>query len=88
VEVFGKAGLDRSFRRVFKDQAGHLMIARQHLVIGERKHRPAAALTGFDLELALGRRPDNEVLQETERGDARCEFGIGCGIGMLANIAG
>jgi hypothetical protein len=64
------------------------VIARQHLVVGERKHRAAAALAGFDLELAPGRRPDNEVLQETERSDARCEFGIGCGIGMLANIAG
>ena len=29
-----------------------------------------------------------EVLQEAERGDARCEFSIGCGVGMLANIAG
>lgn len=88
VEVFSKAGLDRSFGRVFEDEAGHLMVAGKHLAIGERKHRPAAAFTGFDLKLALGSRPDDEILEQTQRGDAGLKLGIGCGIGMLANITG
>jgi hypothetical protein len=57
VEVFRKAGLDRGFSTVFEHEAGDFVIAGENLFVRERKHRAAAALAGFDLELALGRGP-------------------------------
>jgi hypothetical protein len=60
----------------------------QHLVVGERQHRLAAALAGLDLELALGAGPDDEVLQQPAGGNAGLELGIGGGVGMTADIAG
>ncbi|MCI1755215.1 MAG: hypothetical protein LKM31_05035 [Sphingobium sp.] len=56
MEVFGEAGLDCDFRTVLEHEAGDFVIA-AGLFFGERQHRAAAALAGFDLELALGRRP-------------------------------
>jgi len=87
VEVLGKTGFNGMFGAVFEDQAGHFMVLGQNLVLGETEHRLAAALTGLDLELALSRRPDDEVLQQAAGGNAGLEFGIGDRIGMPPDIA-
>jgi hypothetical protein len=70
VEVLRKAGLDRGFSTVFEHEAGDFVIAGEDLFVRERQHRAAATLAGFDLELALGRGPDDEVLQQPMGGNA------------------
>lgn len=88
VKVLRKAGLDRSFGAVLEHEASHFMIAGEDLFIRERQHCAAAALAGFDLELALRGRPDNEILQQPMGSDAGLELGIGGWIAVTADIAG
>ena len=86
--IFREAGLDRGFGAVFEQETRDFVITREDLVVRERKHRAAAALAGFDLELALCGRPDNEVLQQPMGCDAGLELGICCRITVTADIAG
>lgn len=70
-----------------ENQARDLMITRQHFVIDESEHHPAAPYVCFDLELALGRGPDHLVLQETVCRNAGFEFGISRRNAMTADVA-
>src|SRR3546814_19128470 len=54
----------------------------------ERNHRAAATLPGFDLELALGGRPDDAILQQSVGCDACLKFSICCLIAVTTYIAG
>jgi hypothetical protein len=64
----------------------HFVITREDLVVRERQHRAAATLAGFDLELALCGRPDDEVCSSL-MGDAGLKLTICCRI-ATTNIAG
>lgn len=88
MEVLGEAGLDCRLIAVFKHKAGDFVIAGEDLFVCEREHGAAAALAGFDLELALGSRSDDEVLQQTMRSNAGLKLGICCRITVAADIAG
>lgn len=63
MEILREAGLDRGFGTVFEHEARDFVIAGKELFVRERQHRAAAAFASFDLELALPRGPDNEILQ-------------------------
>src|SRR3546814_1097362 len=82
VEVLRKAGLDRGFSTVLEHEAGDFVIAGEDLFVSERNHRAAATLPGFDLELALGGRPDDEILQQSVGCDACLKFSICCRIAV------
>ena len=86
MEVLGKAGLDGVVAAV-EDEACHLVIARQDLVVDEREHLAAPAFAGLDFEFALGGWPDNEVLQQAASGDTGPEFGICRCVAMTPDIA-
>src|SRR3546814_8000706 len=88
VEVLRKAGLDRGFSTVLEHEAGDFVIAGEDLFVSERNHRAAATLPGFDLELALGGRPDDEILQQSVGCDACLKFSICCRIAVTTYIAG
>src|SRR5690606_13583704 len=89
MEVLHHAGLDRvTGRVVVDDEAEYFVIARQDLVVDQRRHRPAAALAGLDLELAPGGRAHDEILQEAARGNAGLELGVRGVIAAAPDIAG
>jgi hypothetical protein len=79
VEVFGQARFDCDFRIVLKHEAGNLVALRQDFLFGKRQQGAPAALSGFDLEFATSRRPNDEVLQQPMGCNARFQFGIRAG---------
>jgi hypothetical protein len=87
VEVLGQARLVAALARGLEYQAGHFVIARQQLLVGEGLHGPATAATGIDLEPTLGGWSHDQVLQQAMGRDAGFQFDIGCRIGMTTDIA-
>ena len=87
-EVLRKAGLDRGFSTVLDHEASNFAITGEDLFVRKGKHRAAAALAGFNLELALGSGFDDEVLQQTVCSNARSEFGICSRIAVTTDITG
>jgi len=87
MEVFGQARFDRDFRIVLKHEAGNLVALRQDFLFGKCQQGAPAALSGFDLEFATSRRPNDEVLQQPMGGNARFQFGICGGITVTADVA-
>src|SRR3546814_15040273 len=80
VEVLRTAGLDRGFSTVLEHEAGDFVIAGEDLFVSERNHRAAATRPGFDFELALGGRPDDEPLKQSVGCDACPKLSIHCRI--------